>query len=170
MGLVSSARALDLEQEYILRRYTVDQGLPQNSVTRIAQTSDGYLWFATYRGLVRFDGVRFDVFDRSSSGLVSGQDSVDTMFLDSKGRLTVAFKGGQVVWVEGGTPEGVRGPAGFPDGAGRDPRRVPGRAPPLPPGPDRRLVPGATGWILPSGARVQGLRDPRGPHRPDSGP
>ena len=38
----------------------------QNSVTSILQTHDGYLWLGTYHGLVRFDGVRFTVFDSSN--------------------------------------------------------------------------------------------------------
>ncbi|HSM06573.1 MAG TPA: two-component regulator propeller domain-containing protein, partial [Longimicrobiales bacterium] len=40
-----------------------DDELPQSSVNAITQTRDGYLWFGTYEGLVRFDGVRFVVFD-----------------------------------------------------------------------------------------------------------
>jgi ligand-binding sensor domain-containing protein/signal transduction histidine kinase len=40
-----------------------DSGLPQNSVDAILQTSDGYLWLGTQEGLVRFDGVRFTIFD-----------------------------------------------------------------------------------------------------------
>lgn len=43
--------------------FTWQEELPQNSVHRLAQTPDGYLWFSTYEGLVRFDGVRFTVFD-----------------------------------------------------------------------------------------------------------
>jgi len=39
------------------------QGLPQNSVYRILQTRDGYIWIGTKGGLARFDGVRFTVFD-----------------------------------------------------------------------------------------------------------
>ena len=50
-------------------RYTVDRwnqadGLPQNTVVDIIQTRDGYLWAATLEGFVRFDGVRFEVFNR----------------------------------------------------------------------------------------------------------
>ncbi len=41
--------------------------MPQNSVTSIAQTADGYLWLTTNDGLVRFDGVRFTVFNKSNS-------------------------------------------------------------------------------------------------------
>jgi ligand-binding sensor domain-containing protein len=40
-----------------------DAGLPQNSVQVILQTRDGYFWLGTQEGLVRFDGVRFTVFD-----------------------------------------------------------------------------------------------------------
>jgi PAS domain S-box-containing protein len=39
------------------------QGLPQNSVLAILQTSDGYLWIGTKGGVARFDGVRFTTFD-----------------------------------------------------------------------------------------------------------
>lgn len=42
--------------------WTVENGLPQNSVYDILQTRDGYLWLATFGGLVRYDGVRFVVF------------------------------------------------------------------------------------------------------------
>jgi signal transduction histidine kinase/ligand-binding sensor domain-containing protein len=39
-----------------------EQGLPNSSVTAIAQTPDGYLWVGTYDGLARFDGERFTKF------------------------------------------------------------------------------------------------------------
>jgi PAS domain S-box-containing protein len=39
------------------------QGLPQNSVFCLLQTSDGYLWMGTRAGVSRFDGVRFTTFD-----------------------------------------------------------------------------------------------------------
>jgi len=36
------------------------EGLPNNHVTGLAQTPDGYLWVATFSKPARFDGVRFD--------------------------------------------------------------------------------------------------------------
>jgi signal transduction histidine kinase/ligand-binding sensor domain-containing protein len=42
-------------------------GLPQEFVQAITQTSDGYLWIGTLGGLVRFDGVRFTVFEPSNT-------------------------------------------------------------------------------------------------------
>ncbi len=49
--------------QYGSRTWQTDEGLPQNAVQAIAQTRDGYLWVGTIRGLARFDGVRFTVFD-----------------------------------------------------------------------------------------------------------
>ncbi len=45
------------------RTWQAENGLPQNSILSLVQTADGYLWGGTYEGLVRFDGVRFTVFD-----------------------------------------------------------------------------------------------------------
>src|SRR5262245_16910295 len=44
-----------------------EDGLPQNSVTTIKQTADGYLWLGTQDGLVRFDGIRFQLFDQNNT-------------------------------------------------------------------------------------------------------
>jgi signal transduction histidine kinase/ligand-binding sensor domain-containing protein len=53
--------------QYRFDSWTTDNGLPQNGVRGIAQTPDGYLWFTTFDGLVRFDGVKFTVFDKNNS-------------------------------------------------------------------------------------------------------
>jgi signal transduction histidine kinase/ligand-binding sensor domain-containing protein len=44
--------------------WTTDDALPQGVVYAIRQTADGYLWFTTLGGLVRYDGVEFTVFAR----------------------------------------------------------------------------------------------------------
>ena len=44
--------------QFLLHTWQSAQGLPQNSVTSIAQTDDGYMWLGTEEGLSRFDGVR----------------------------------------------------------------------------------------------------------------
>jgi ligand-binding sensor domain-containing protein len=48
------------------RVWTTADGLPQDSIRAIAQTTDGYLWFATTNELARFDGVRFAVFNAAN--------------------------------------------------------------------------------------------------------
>src|SRR5579872_3236816 len=44
---------------YIVDRWGVEEGLPNNALSSIIQTRDGYLWIATWAGTVRFDGIRF---------------------------------------------------------------------------------------------------------------
>lgn len=50
-------------QDYLVRNWQTEDGLPGNTVTAIQETPDGYLWLGTFNGLVRFDGVQFKVYD-----------------------------------------------------------------------------------------------------------
>jgi hypothetical protein len=56
-----------IRAQYRFDSWTTDNGLPQNGVRGIAQTSDGYLWFTTFDGLVRFDGLKFTVYASTSA-------------------------------------------------------------------------------------------------------
>jgi PAS domain S-box-containing protein len=47
--------------------WQVEDGLPQNSIQAITQTSDGYLWIGTELGLARFDGIQFTIFDSKNT-------------------------------------------------------------------------------------------------------
>jgi len=49
--------------QYTCRSWARQNGLPANAVLAIAQTRDGYLWLGTPRGLVRFDGEEFKLFE-----------------------------------------------------------------------------------------------------------
>jgi diguanylate cyclase (GGDEF)-like protein len=66
LGL-SPARALDPDTplaEFTLSTWTRADGLPHNFVIDLEQSSEGYLWLATWRGAVRFNGREFEVFDQ----------------------------------------------------------------------------------------------------------
>lgn len=52
--------------QYVETSLTVKNGLPQNSVGAVTQTSDGYIWFATQEGLGRYDGLRIATYDTSN--------------------------------------------------------------------------------------------------------
>ena len=57
-----------------------DNGLPQNSVYSILQTRDGYMWFTTLDGLVRYDGANFFVFNKANSpGIKSNRFIISTL-------------------------------------------------------------------------------------------
>lgn len=50
--------------DYFIETWTTANGLPHNSINAIEQTSDGYLWFATWEGVARYNGLEFVLFDR----------------------------------------------------------------------------------------------------------
>jgi len=66
-GAGLSLEAATPQVRYHFDHWKTQQGLPQNTVKSILQTSDGYLWIATQGGLARFDGVRFRVFDQANT-------------------------------------------------------------------------------------------------------
>lgn len=47
---------------YTIKNWTIEDGLPVKSVHGIIQAENGYLWFSTIGGLVRFDGVNFKLY------------------------------------------------------------------------------------------------------------
>ncbi len=60
--------------QYRFDNWTTDNGLPQNGVRQITQSPEGYLWFTTFDGLVRFDGVRFTTFNKSNTkGIINNR-------------------------------------------------------------------------------------------------
>jgi signal transduction histidine kinase/ligand-binding sensor domain-containing protein/CheY-like chemotaxis protein len=83
------ARALDPHKaitQYGHDVWEVKDGLPQNSVQAILQSRDGYLWLGTQEGLVRFDGVRFRVYDkRNTPGIL--HNSIQCLLEDRDGAV-----------------------------------------------------------------------------------
>ncbi len=64
LAVVSAQGALGLDPRQPLSAYgrqvwTTENGLPQNTVRAVVQTTDGFLWVRTDDGVVRFDGVEF---------------------------------------------------------------------------------------------------------------
>jgi signal transduction histidine kinase/ligand-binding sensor domain-containing protein len=81
--------------QYRFDQWTADTGLPQNIITAIQQTPEGYLWVATLDGLTRFDGVRFTVFNKSNTpGLRSNR--FICLYQDSAGDLWAGTEVGVV--------------------------------------------------------------------------
>ena len=94
----SSAR--DAPANYVLRHWDTSQGLPQNSVLSSAQTPDGYLWFGTEEGLVRFDGTRFSIFDKNTGSLKNNE--VLALTLDKHHDLWIGTYGGGIARLHNG--------------------------------------------------------------------
>ncbi len=66
LGSACLAFALDSTKRISQYQHSVwnnRNGLPQSSAYSITQTKDGYIWAGTEEGLVRFDGLRFTVWN-----------------------------------------------------------------------------------------------------------
>jgi len=87
-------------REFVIDHWGMEQGLPQNSVNSICQTRDGYLWLATFGGLVRFDGVRFTVFDRFNTPGMKA-DRCIALHEDTRGRLWIGTENGLILYSNG---------------------------------------------------------------------
>ncbi|GGA97868.1 sensor histidine kinase [Puia dinghuensis] len=53
--------------DYDIKRYNSENGLPQNSATGLLLDKNDFLWITTQNGLVRFDGRRFRIYDKSNT-------------------------------------------------------------------------------------------------------
>ena len=80
---------------YFTRTWQVEQGLPQNKVTAVVQTADGYVWVGTYNGLARFDGVRFTVFDDNNTPELRSS-RITSLFEAGDGALWIGTENGDV--------------------------------------------------------------------------
>lgn len=98
------AKGLDPRQrltQYIFESWTEDQGLPQNAVQAVTQSRDGYIWFGTQEGVVRFDGVRFTVFTTYNTPGLKGRNFY-AVIEDNAGRIWVGAYGGGISVCEKG--------------------------------------------------------------------
>jgi signal transduction histidine kinase/ligand-binding sensor domain-containing protein len=87
--------------DYLIDTWTSDDGLPQNSVISMAQTSDGFLWLSTFDGLARFDGKRFDVFNGDEVPALFGE-VFSSLCADASGNLWLHGEQNRLVVVQQG--------------------------------------------------------------------
>jgi ligand-binding sensor domain-containing protein/signal transduction histidine kinase len=88
-----------------------ERGFPGGSISSIAQTTDGYLWIGTDRGLVRFDGLTFHLYQNGGPGLPIGP--VQQLSADNQGNLWILLKTTQVLRYRDGRFEAGHGEAQF---------------------------------------------------------
>ncbi len=112
--IVLGALAWPASAQYRYDVWTSDNGLPQNIIRGICQTSDGYLWLATLDGLARFDGVRFTVFNKANSpGIASNRFT--SIYEDRDGDLWLLNESGGVTRYHRGAFSSYTTQQGLPD-------------------------------------------------------
>lgn len=87
--------------QYIVMIYDDENGLPQNSVHAVEQTSDGYLWLGTEEGLVRFDGIAFEEFNEINTPEIKN-NYIASLCEDKKRNLWIGTRGGGLIRYKNG--------------------------------------------------------------------
>ncbi|MFN3445034.1 MAG: two-component regulator propeller domain-containing protein [Bacteroidia bacterium] len=88
-------------QQHVFHHWQVEDGLPNNSINKIIQSADGYIWVGTNGGLSRFDGTKFTNFDIELTQ-ITGSHRILGLFEDSKKRLWIGTNGGGLSYFEHG--------------------------------------------------------------------
>jgi signal transduction histidine kinase/ligand-binding sensor domain-containing protein len=102
--------------DYSIAVWQTEQGLPQDSVTSIVHGRDGYLWLGTYNGLVRFDGVRFKIFNTGNTPEF-GNSRITSLFEDTDGTLWIGHETGDLTQLRAGKFSAVNLGNRWPGGA-----------------------------------------------------
>ncbi len=79
-----------------IENWTSSDGLPQNSIQAILQDKDGYIWFGTQAGLVRFDGKTFTTYGSFNTPQFT-HDDIQDLAQTSDGTIWIATYGGGLV-------------------------------------------------------------------------
>jgi ligand-binding sensor domain-containing protein/signal transduction histidine kinase len=103
--LLGSSQALALDPARDLFQFNqqiwlTENGLPQNTIHRITQGTDGYIWIATEEGLARFDGIKFTIFDRQNTPQLPS-NNVRVLLEDRRGDLWIGTAEGLVQMRDG---------------------------------------------------------------------
>ena len=111
---------------YIITFYnTGSNNFPSDEATSVLQTRDGYMWFGSYSGLIRYDGRRFTVWDAVSQGgfrssnIRALYESGGTLWIGTNDRGLVRHRNGVFTTYDKtmGTPSNmIRGITGTTDG------------------------------------------------------
>ena len=95
-GGVAAAERTPPLRDYAVDMWTSRNGLPHNSLRGIAQTPEGHLWFATWEGVARYNGLDFYLYDRSTTpGLLD--NGIGALYVDRDGALWVTDSRGNVL-------------------------------------------------------------------------
>ena len=79
--------------DYMIKKWGVEDGLPANSLNTVIITKAGYMWIGTPSGLVRFDGVEFKTFNRLNTPILESEE-IQALYEDYRGVLWIGTRDG----------------------------------------------------------------------------
>ena len=90
----------DPRRRYLVTWYGLEEGLPGGGATAMVHAKDGYLWFGTFSGLGRFDGLGFEAYTPMNVPEMPSH-GVTGAHRDREGALWFGLNGGMLRWTDG---------------------------------------------------------------------
>jgi signal transduction histidine kinase/ligand-binding sensor domain-containing protein len=88
--------------DLVINQWTSSDGLVTNKIIDLKQSYDGYLWLTTYDGILRFDGISFELFDVKNTPAMEQntyykitEASDSTLWFISRGAGLIKYKNGE---------------------------------------------------------------------------
>ena len=89
------ASSQELAFKVSFEHYSVENGLSQGTITDMVEDEQGFLWFATFNGLNRFDGYEFKTYHhQTDDGTSLPGNLIKKLLLDADGQLWIATTNG----------------------------------------------------------------------------
>lgn len=87
-------------REYPMLHYTIEDGLPSNTIYNLYEDEDGVIWIGTDKGVARYNGVAFETFTTAD-----GLSDNECFFFqpDYNGRLWIGTYNGTLCFYKDGT-------------------------------------------------------------------
>jgi ligand-binding sensor domain-containing protein/signal transduction histidine kinase len=109
-GLASAINPNRTLSQYVYDSWGVDKGFPNETVSAIAQTQDGYLWIGTDKSLIRFDGLTFQRLQQAIPA-PSPIGAVQSLTSDKHGNLWILLPTTKLLRYHDGIFDVIRGEA-----------------------------------------------------------
>ena len=81
--------------QYRRESWGLERGFMGGAVSSIAQTADGYLWIGTAKGLIRFEGMSFRLYQQSPTSIPIGP--VQGLVADSQSNLWILLENTKIL-------------------------------------------------------------------------
>ena len=96
----------DARERLYLEQISVSENLPHTDVSAITGDNEGFIWFGTYSGLCRYDGISMEVFNVTNSILKSSR--IKSLYFPGDGMLYIGTETGGLSVYDTGNDRFVR--------------------------------------------------------------
>jgi diguanylate cyclase (GGDEF)-like protein len=92
-GIFSSLPVLSAINDYVVKQWNLQNGLPSQSISSIVQDNHGYIWLGTQFGVSRFDGHKFTNFTTQNTTFLQS-NAIHKLIIDKHGMLWIGTRRG----------------------------------------------------------------------------